>query len=200
MPPARSAPACSPPWPPGKRRYFTASQRRELFQAIRRDAETRHRPIRALADDYGIHRRVVRQALASPSPRPRKPPRPRPSRLDPYTGIIDAIPGEELRHPGRPAHTIRQILNHHPESPDHRAQRDRNLLRNGSPARRGPAQLAATTPPGSCRLSDAASGHGREPARIPGHQATRQSNGTTCSSSGKSWTQATTSKTRPKTD
>lgn len=64
--------------PPAKRRYFTALQRRELFQAIRRDAETRHRSIRALADDYGIHRRVIRQALAPPSPRPRKPPRPGP--------------------------------------------------------------------------------------------------------------------------
>src|SRR6266508_3791471 len=36
----------------------------------------------------------------------------RPSRLDPCTAIIDAILDEELRHPGRPAHTIRQILNH----------------------------------------------------------------------------------------
>ena len=98
--------------PPAKRRYFTASQRRDLFQAIRRDAETSHRSIRALADDYGIHRRVVRQALASQPQRPRKPPRPRPSRLAPYTGIIDAFLYEELGHPDRPAYTIRQILDH----------------------------------------------------------------------------------------
>ena len=99
---------------PAKRRYFTAPQRRELFQAIRRDAETSHRSIRALADDYGIHRRVVRQALAAQPPRTRKPPRPRPrpSRLDPYTAIIDALLYEELGHPDRPACTIRQILNH----------------------------------------------------------------------------------------
>jgi uncharacterized protein len=100
---------------PARRRYFTGSRRQELFEAIRRDAEASHRSIRALADDYGLHRRVIRQALASQPPPPRKPSRPsrpRPSRLDPYTAIIDAILDEDLRDPRRPARTIRQILNH----------------------------------------------------------------------------------------
>jgi uncharacterized protein len=100
---------------PARRRYFTGSRRQELFEAIRHDAETSHRSIRALADDYGLHRRVIRQALASQPPRPRKPSRPskpRPSRLAPYTAIIDAILDEDLRDPRRPARTIRQILNH----------------------------------------------------------------------------------------
>jgi uncharacterized protein len=100
---------------PGRRRYFTGSRRQELFEAIRRDAGTSHRSIRALADDYGLHRRVIRQALAAQPPRPRKPrgpSRPRPSRLDPYTVLIDAILDEDLRDPRRPARTIRQILDH----------------------------------------------------------------------------------------
>jgi transcriptional regulator with XRE-family HTH domain len=100
---------------PARRRYFTGSRRQELFEDIRRDAGTSHRSIRALADDYGLHRRVIRQALASQPPRPRKPSRPsgpRPSRLAPYTVIIDAILDEDLRDPRRPARTFRQILDH----------------------------------------------------------------------------------------
>jgi hypothetical protein len=100
---------------PARRRYLTGSRRQELFEAIRRDAGTSHRSIRALADDYGLHRRVIRQALAATqTPRPRKPrgpSRPRPSRLDPCTAIIDAILDEDLRDPRRPVRTIRQILN-----------------------------------------------------------------------------------------
>src|SRR5260370_6568217 len=41
---------------PARRRYLTASRRQELFEAIRRDAGTSHRSIRALADDYALHR------------------------------------------------------------------------------------------------------------------------------------------------
>jgi len=99
---------------PARRRYLTGSRRQELFEAIRRDAGTSHRSIRALADDYGLHRRVIRQALAAQAPRPRKPrgpSRPRLSRLDPHTAIIDAILDEDLRDPRRPARTIKQILN-----------------------------------------------------------------------------------------
>jgi hypothetical protein len=101
--------------PAARRRYFTGSRRQTLFEAIRRDAGTSHRSIRALADDYGLHRRVIRQALASQPPRPRKPSRPsrpRPSRLAPYTAIIDAILDEDLHDPHGPARTFRQILNH----------------------------------------------------------------------------------------
>lgn len=101
--------------PASRRRYYTGSRRQELFEAIRRDAATSHRSIRALADDYGLHRRVIRQALAGQPPRsrkPRRPSRPRPSRLNPYTAIIGAILDEDLRDPNRPARTIKQILDH----------------------------------------------------------------------------------------
>lgn len=101
--------------PASRRRYYTGSRRQELFEAIRRDARTSNRSIRALADDYGLHRRVIRQALAAQSPKsrkPRRPSRPRPSPLDPYAAIIDTLLDEDLREPDRPARTNRQILDH----------------------------------------------------------------------------------------
>jgi TniQ len=61
-----------------------------LFAAIRRDARGGGLSIRALADRHGVHRRTVRQALASPWPAPRKTPQRR-SRLDPFKGTIDAM-------------------------------------------------------------------------------------------------------------
>jgi len=42
----------------------------ELFAAIRRDATVEGMSIRALEDRYRVHRRTVRQALASATPPP----------------------------------------------------------------------------------------------------------------------------------
>ena len=61
----------------------------ELFTLIRRDARERGLSARALADKYGTGKRIVRQALQSPRPAPRKPQPPRGSRLDPFTSVID---------------------------------------------------------------------------------------------------------------
>ena len=44
----------------------------ELYEAIRRDARREDLGIRELATRHGVHRRTVRQALASPTPPPRK--------------------------------------------------------------------------------------------------------------------------------
>ncbi|GGQ40711.1 hypothetical protein GCM10010266_74440 [Streptomyces griseomycini] len=61
----------------------------ELFLRIRRDSWQEGLSMRALARKYGVHRRLVREALASPVPRPRKTPvRPSP-RLDPFKKTID---------------------------------------------------------------------------------------------------------------
>ena len=46
----------------------------ELFAAIRRDAAGEELSIRELADRHHVHRRTVRQALASAIPPPRKTP------------------------------------------------------------------------------------------------------------------------------
>jgi len=47
----------------------------ELFAAIRRDARVEGLSVRALAVRYQVHRRTVRQALASAVPPARKPAR-----------------------------------------------------------------------------------------------------------------------------
>ena len=67
-----------------------ARSRVELFEQIRRDWRAGEVSIRELAVRHHVHRRTVRQALASAVPPPRKayPPRPRPA-LDPYTQVID---------------------------------------------------------------------------------------------------------------
>jgi diadenosine tetraphosphate (Ap4A) HIT family hydrolase len=70
-----------------------------LYADIRRDAGRGSLSIRSLADRHGVHRRVVRQALQSPAPPPRKPPL-RASRLDPYENVIeDILDAERGKHP-----------------------------------------------------------------------------------------------------
>jgi transcriptional regulator with XRE-family HTH domain len=51
----------------------------ELFEQIRRDRDREGLSIRALARRYGVHRRAVRQALASPLPLAKRPPSDRPA-------------------------------------------------------------------------------------------------------------------------
>jgi TniQ len=73
------------------RQHVRQADKPGLFAAIRRDARDSGLSIRALADRHGVHRRTVRQALASPWPARRKPSPPRRSRLDPFKGVIDAM-------------------------------------------------------------------------------------------------------------
>ena len=67
-----------------------ARSRVELFEQIRRDWRAGEVSIRELAVRHHVHRRTVRQAVASAVPPPRKayPPRPRPA-LGPYSQVID---------------------------------------------------------------------------------------------------------------
>jgi predicted DNA-binding protein (UPF0251 family) len=62
----------------------------ELFEQIRRDRRRKELSIRELAERHGVHRRTVRQALASAVPPPRKsyPSRARPA-IDPFATIVD---------------------------------------------------------------------------------------------------------------
>lgn len=58
---------------PAPSRFVTRSaDKPALFAAIRRDAREEGLSIRALADRHHVHRRTVLQALASPTPPPRK--------------------------------------------------------------------------------------------------------------------------------
>ena len=82
----------------------------ELFTAIRRDAHHHQLSIRALAERHGVHRRTIRQALASPTPDPRKKPPPRRSRLDPFKPVIDTMLRNDPHSSEPPPRTIKQIF------------------------------------------------------------------------------------------
>jgi transposase len=87
-----------------------ARSRVELFEQIRRDWRAGEVSIRELAVRHHVHRRTVRQALASAVPPPRKayPPRPRPA-LDPYMQVIDEWLLADRDVPRKQRHTARRV-------------------------------------------------------------------------------------------
>ncbi len=89
----------------------------ELFTLIRRDAREHSLSARALADKYGTGKRIVRQALRSPHPAPRKPQPLRGSRIDPFTEIIDGmLQAETQAFPPKPRPVIsiyRELVTRH---------------------------------------------------------------------------------------
>jgi transposase len=79
-----------------------------LYAAIRFDWQRNQMSIRALADKYGVHRRTVREAVASPVPPPRKS-LPRPTLvLDSVRELIDAMLAEDLAAPRKQRHTAKR--------------------------------------------------------------------------------------------
>ena len=87
-----------------------ARSRVELFEQIRRDWRTGGSSIRELADRHHVHRRTVRQALASAVPPPRKtyPARPQPA-IGPYAAIISEWLLADRDVPPKQRHTARRI-------------------------------------------------------------------------------------------
>jgi transposase len=87
-----------------------ARSRVELFEQIRRDWRAGGMSIRELAVRHHVHRRTVRQAVASAVPPPRKAyrPRPRPA-IGPYTAIIDGWLLADQEVPRKQRHTARRI-------------------------------------------------------------------------------------------
>ena len=82
----------------------------ELFAEIRRDARVEDCSIRELADRYHVHRRTVRQALASAVPPPRKTPARMSPRLAPFAAAIDGMLRADLDAPKKQRHTARRVL------------------------------------------------------------------------------------------
>jgi transposase len=82
----------------------------EQFEQIRRDREREGLSIRALAERHGVHRRAVRQALASPLPPVKRSPVGRPApRLGPYRPLIDAWLEADREAPRKQRHTAKRI-------------------------------------------------------------------------------------------
>jgi transposase len=82
----------------------------ELFEQIRRDRDREGLSIRALAARHGVHRRAVRQALASPVPPPRRVPQGRPApKLGEYRELIDGWLIADLEAPRKQRHSAKRI-------------------------------------------------------------------------------------------
>jgi transposase len=82
----------------------------ELFAAIRRDERVEGLSIRELAVRHRVHRRTVRQALASAAPPQRKTPVRAAPRLDGFKAAIDTMLREDLDAPKKQRHTARRVL------------------------------------------------------------------------------------------
>jgi len=85
--------------------------RMELFEQIRRDRDREGLSIRALAERHGVHRRAVRQALASPRPPVKRSPVCRPApKLGTYHAVIDGWLEADRDAPRKQRHTARRVF------------------------------------------------------------------------------------------
>ena len=86
-----------------------AATKVELFEQIRRDSWHGGLSVRALAAKYGVHRRLVREALTRFSPAPRKTPERRSARLEPFKAVIDGWLRADLDAPRKQRHTATRV-------------------------------------------------------------------------------------------
>ena len=81
----------------------------DLFEQLRREHEFGVGTIAGVAAKFGVHRRLVRQALAGALPPPhRYPPRAKP-KLDVVAAFIDKVLEEDRRAPRKQRHTARRL-------------------------------------------------------------------------------------------
>lgn len=81
----------------------------ELFEQIRREYEFGIGTIQGVARKFGVHRRMVRQAVANALPPRRKGPLRERPRLGPVMGFVDAILEGDRRAPRKQCHTAHRI-------------------------------------------------------------------------------------------
>jgi len=94
---------------PGIKEAPVAPAKAELFERIRRDSWREGMSVRALARKYGVHRRLVREALTRAEPAPRKTPERRSPRLDPLKTVIDEWLRADLDAPRKQRHSVKRI-------------------------------------------------------------------------------------------
>ena len=93
----------------------------ELFEQIRREYEFGVGTIRAVAQKLGVHRRMVRQALASAEPPERKRVKHERPAIGPVQPFIDAILEADRNAPRKQRHTAHRIYERiRRELPEHR--------------------------------------------------------------------------------
>src|ERR1700681_4369900 len=81
----------------------------ELFESIRREYQFGVGTVKGVARKFGVHRRMVREALADAVPKqPEIIERVRP-KLEPAVACIDAILESDLRAPRKQRHTAHRI-------------------------------------------------------------------------------------------
>jgi transposase len=86
-----------------------AASKVELFERIRRDSWREGLSVRALARKYGVHRRLVREALTSAEPGPRKTPVRKSPQLEPLKEVIDGWLRGDLDAPRKQRHTVTRV-------------------------------------------------------------------------------------------
>jgi transposase len=86
-----------------------AATKVELFERIRRDSWREGLSVRALARKYGVHRRLVREALTHAEPAPRKKPVRRSPQLEPLKEVIDGWLRADLDAPRKQRHTATRV-------------------------------------------------------------------------------------------
>jgi transposase len=83
----------------------------ELFEAIRREYQFGVGTVKGVARKFGVHRRMVREALADAVPKERRSVERARPKLDPAVPFIDGILESDLKAPRKQRHTAHRIYN-----------------------------------------------------------------------------------------